>query len=127
MDVQYFSPEMERIGAMPNIEIRGAVGRVIDAAYAAVGRSLTSYTKGREGHQHAKAMMVGPHLLLGSANWSTAMTSNHELDAFQWLNGSGQRVAERCFRAAWEQATEIDGAHCGDSNHARRETLMCRT
>ena len=107
MDVGYFSPDLERLGAIPNIEVRGAVGRVIDTAYAAVGRTLHDFAKGKEGRHHAKGMMVGPHLLLGSANWSTAMTSNHELDAFQYLNPSGARVAERCFSTAWEQGTEI--------------------
>ena len=87
------------------VEVRLAIGGPTGPHYRAVQRN-TSGT----GKSHAKFLRVGPFVLVGSTNWTTASKGNAELNTLTHLTPRAMSMFDRLAEDARSTTTPLDEA-----------------
>merc|ERR1712023_46157 len=85
------------------VRVTLVAGLDIEVEYNQVGRRVRP---GR-GILHQKAVMIGPWLILGSTNWTTAARCNHELSTLLYLDDITRGIYVDKFHALMEQGEPL--------------------
>ena len=91
-------------------------GVPLAAEYAAVGRAGPGHLAGIH---HAKSLMVGNKVLVGSTNWTTSSRSNWELGVAVEVDAVFLPSVEEMFQAGWMAGTDLGMAQIAEAQRAR--------
>ena len=93
LDMKMRGQQLHAVG----IQVVLAHGESTQPHYAAVGRK-----GGFRGIVHAKAALVGPLLLCGSANWTTSTRANRELSTLSRLDSEPEEEVRVLFQSWYD-------------------------
>ena len=98
------------------VGVRIVAGVLLAAEYAAVGRSIPGHLVGIH---HAKSLLVGRKVLVGSTNWTTSSRSNWEMGVEVEVDAVYVSTVEDMFLAAWRAGTDLELAQIHEAQRAR--------
>ena len=81
-----------------------------------MGRSIPGHLVGIH---HAKSLLVGRKVLVGSTNWTTSSRSNWEMGVEVEVDAVYVSTVEDMFLAAWRAGTDLELAQIHEAQRAR--------